>query len=902
MTPPPSSTPRPPQDRDRLLSFLIPGLAALLIAAYFTLAYFSLAGTREAGFQEAGSKALDLAQLAEERTARSLQAINLVLAGIGDLWAREPSLRDSRNPQMRAILRSKAASLPFARGLFVIDAKGAKTHDAESAAIMSGDFSDREYFNWHRNRTGGLYIGRPGFSTESGDWFMAASRRLSAADGSFAGVIVVALDLQALQSLYRDLDSGRDGAVELLHVNGELIARVPEAPKWLGMPTGNSITLKDLKAGAPSRTLHAASPVDGVARIYNLRPVGGVPLMVQAGISEEEALAAWRERRSSASATLVLLTLATILLAWLLQRELRRRTGAAPDSALADTLRESEARYHSLFRNSIDAILVLRPDGAILAANGEACRMLEYSEGELRKLRRERIFDPADTRVQVLMDELARNGSARGEFRLMRKDGSQVPVELSAATFKDRTGQLCSSMIIRDITERRRAEEHIEYLAYHDELTGIPNRAHFQREFDHAVAVSQRYGLSCALMLVDLDRFKYINDTIGHQAGDQLLKQMAARLRACLRDSDIIARLGGDEFVILMQDASNMEAVTAVADKILEVASRPLIIDDQEFLVTASIGISTYPGDGNDLQTLLKSSDLAMYRAKETGKNNYQYFAPEMNVHSRRRMEIESALRGALDRQEFALHFQPKIRLSDRTIAGMEALIRWNHPERGLLPPGDFIAIAEETGLIVQIGDWVMEEACRQAQAMREAGHRNLRVAVNLSARQLFDDELARRVADILDHTGFPAENLELEITESMVMQDAEQAINLLTALHGTGVRIAIDDFGTGYSSLAYLKRFPIDCVKIDRSFIRDLPGNSDDIAITRSIIAMAHNMNLEIVAEGVETLEQLEFLQACGCEEIQGFLFSRPLPADGMARYLGRGSTGAVVPSPLQV
>ena len=902
MTPPPSSTQRAPQDRARLLSLLIPGLAVLLVAVFSTVTWFSLAETREAGLREAESRAQAQAELAEERTARSLQAVNLVLAGIGDLWAREPALRDRRNPQMQALLRSKVAYLPVARGLFIVDSRGAKTHDIESAAIMSGDFSDREYFNWHRNRTGGLYIGRPGFNTESGEWFLAASRRLSAADGSFAGVVVAALDAQALQSLYRDLDTGRDGAVELLHANGELIARVPDAPKWLGMPTGNSITLKDLKAGAPSRTLRAASPVDGVSRIYNLRPVSGAPLMVQAGISEDEALAGWREKKSAATVTLIYLVLATVLVVWLLLRELRRGGESAPDSALVDSLRESEARYHSLFRNSIDAILVLQPDGSILAANSEACRMLEYSEGELCKLGRERIFDAADTRVQALMDELARNGSARGEFRLLRKDGSQVPVELSSATFKDRTGQLCASMIIRDITERRRAEEHIEYLAYHDELTGIPNRAHFQREFDHAVAASQHHGLSCALMLVDLDRFKYINDTIGHQAGDQLLKQMAARLRACLRDSDIIARLGGDEFIILMQDAANMEAVTAVADKILEVASRPLVIEDQEFLVTASIGISTYPGDGTDLQTLLKSSDLAMYRAKEGGKNGYRYFAPEMNVHSRQRMEIESALRGALDRQEFTLHFQPKIRLSTRTIAGMEALIRWNHPERGLLGPGSFIAIAEETGLIVPIGDWVMEEACRQAQAMREAGHRDLRVAVNLSARQLFDDELARRVADILDHTGFPAQNLELEITESMVMQDAEQAINLLTALHGTGVRIAIDDFGTGYSSLAYLKRFPIDCVKIDRSFIRDLPDNSDDIAITRSIIAMAHNMKLEIVAEGVETVEQLEFLQACGCEEIQGFLFSRPLPADAMARYLGQGSTGKVDPIPLQV
>jgi diguanylate cyclase (GGDEF)-like protein/PAS domain S-box-containing protein len=898
--PPLRSAARLPQGRERVLTFLIAGLAALLIAAFFAATWFSLANAREAALLEAEGRARNLAELAEERTARNLQAVNLVMAGIGDLWAREPALRDRRNPQMQALLRGKAATLPVTRGLFIVDARGARIHDAESSTTVEGNFSDREYFYWHRNRSGGLYVGRPGIGVDGSDWFMVASRRLSAADGSFTGVIVAALDARALQALFLDLDTGRDGAVELLHANGELIARVPDAPRWLGMPTGNSITVNDLKAGAPTRMLRAASPVDGVSRVYNLRLVAGAPLMVQAGVSENEALAAWREKRSAASVTLIALTLVAVLLAWLLSRELRRSDGA-PDSALADTLRESEARYHSLFRNSIDAILLMRPDGSILAANGEACRLLEYGEAELRKIGREKIFDAADTRVRVLMDELARNGSARGEFRLRRKDGNQVPVELSAATFKDRTGQLCASMIIRDITERRRAEEHIEYLAYHDELTGIPNRAHFQREFDHAVAVSQQYGLSCALMLVDLDRFKYINDTIGHQAGDQLLKQMAARLRACLRDSDIIARLGGDEFVILMQDAANMEAVTAVADKILEVASRPLIIEDQEFLVTASIGISTYPLDGTDLQTLLKNSDLAMYRAKEAGKNGYQYFAPEMNVHSRHRMEIESALRGALDRREFALHFQPKIRLSTRSIAGMEALIRWHHPDRGLLGPGDFIAIAEETGLIVPIGDWVLEEACRHARAMRDAGHRDLRVGVNLSARQLFDDELARRVADILDHTGFPAQNLELEITESMVMRDAEQAISLLTALHGTGVRIAIDDFGTGYSSLAYLKRFPIDCVKIDRSFIRDLPDNSDDAAITRSIIAMAHNMNLEVVAEGVETAEQLEFLQACGCEEIQGFLFSRPLPADAMTRYLAQDVAGMAAAATLR-
>ncbi len=875
-----------PPGRGRILPVLVPVLAGLAILGYFAIAWYSLSAAHEAALREAALRAQSLAQVAEERSARIFQAVDLMLSAVGDSWTRDPAVRDSRNPQLQGVLRARMATLPFARGMYILDAGGAKTHDVDAPAIMAGDFSDHEYFSWHRTRTGTLYIGRAVRNQETGHWSLPVSRRLSTGDGSFSGVVVATLDIAALQNLYGDLDAGHDGAVELLHGNGELIGRVPEAPKWLGMPTGIGITLRDFGAGMPGRMLRASSALDGVARIYNVRPVAGAALMVQAGVSEHEALAAWRERRTAASATIVILTLATIVLAWLLMRELRR-SQLASGSSLADSLRESEARYRALFRNSIDAILLMHPDGAILAANDEACRMLDFTEAELRKLGRERIFDMTDTRMASLMDELSRNGSARGEFRMCRKDGSKLPVELSAAMFHDRAGRPCASMIIRDITERRRAEEHIEYLAYHDELTGIPNRAHFQREFEHAISVSQRYGLNCALMLVDLDRFKIINDTMGHQAGDLLLKQMAARLRACLRDSDIICRLGGDEFVILMQDASNMQAVTAVAEKILEVASRPLVIDDQEFLITASIGISTYPQDGADLQTLLKSSDLAMYRAKEAGKNAFRYFSPEMNVHSRRRMEIESALRVALDRGEFAVYYQPKVRLSSRNIAGMEALLRWRHPERGLLSPGDFIAIAEETGLIVPIGDWVMEEACRKGQAMREAGRRDLRVAVNLSARQLFDGELARRVADILDHTGFPAQNLELEITESMVMQDAEQAVGLLTALHGTGVRIAIDDFGTGYSSLAYLKRFPIDCVKIDRSFIRDLPENRDDVSITRSIIAMAHNMKLEVVAEGVETAQQAEFLHDNGCDEIQGFLFSEPLPADQLKHFL---------------
>jgi diguanylate cyclase (GGDEF)-like protein/PAS domain S-box-containing protein len=1001
-----------PRERERLLLYLIPGLAALLVATLFTLAAFNLAKARQADLSDAGRATQNLAQVLEEQTARALQAVDVVLLSLADTWAQVPALRASGNPQMHALLKQKLATLPYARALFIVDSRGVITHHTDPLPTTTQHFSDREYFRWHRTRPHGLYVGKPIVSRTTGAWFVAASRRLPAADSSFAGVIVVALEPRAFQAFYRNVDVGHRGAIELLHQDGELIARTPAAPAWVGMATGSNLTLKDL-ARSGSLTFRTVSPVDGEARIYSARPVVGAPLMVQVGLSEEEALAGWREQKGVTITVLTGFTLAIAVLAWLLMQERRRRSdltrsaaqseallrqvldalpvgvwvadgdgtlvlgnaaskkiwgqtppagtqqngalrgwrkdtgkrlewsdwglaralakgettgnqvidiescdgsrktildSAAPilstdgevlgaislnediteQRALAETLCESEARYRALFGNSIDAILLTRSGGAILAANDAACRLLDYGEEELRAIGPDHIVDGTDPRAQALLHAGDRTGAAHGEVRLRRKDGALVPVEFACAPFRDRNGEACANLIIRDITDRKRAEEHIEYLAYHDELTGIPNRAHFHRAFEHALATTQRYGLRCALMLVDLDRFKNINDTIGHEAGDQLLKQVAARLRACLRDSDIIARLGGDEFVILMQDASSVESVNAVALKILEATSRPLLIEEQEFLITASIGISTYPHDGADMQTLLKNSDVAMYRAKESGKNGFQYFSPEMNVHTRERLSIESALRRGLERKEFTVHFQPKVRVSSRTVAGMEALVRWRNPEKGLMQPSEFIPIAEETGIVVQIGDWVLEEACRQGQMLRESGHISLRVSVNLSVRQLFDHGFAQRVADILAQTGFPAECLELEITESMVMRDAERAVKLLQALRDTGVRLAIDDFGTGYSSLAYLKRFPIDCVKIDRSFIRDLPEDRDDASITRSIIAMAHNMKLDVVAEGVETPEQLEFLHAYGCDEIQGFLFSEPLAADAFERFLG--------------
>lgn len=426
---------------------------------------------------------------------------------------------------------------------------------------------------------------------------------------------------------------------------------------------------------------------------------------------------------------------------------------------------------------------------------------------------------------------------------------------------------------------RKQAEERIRHLAHYDELTGLANRSMFSQRLGHALAQARRSGLQLAVLFIDLDRFKNINDTLGHEAGDSVLREVAERLNGCLRESDTVGRLSGDEFVVLLEGIPQPMHCAEVAQKILDAVARPFALETQEFHLTASIGISTYPADSEDLQSLLKNSDVAMYRAKELGKNNFQFYSAQMNIHTLERLALESSLRRALERNEFVLHYQPKVDIRSGRIIGMEALVRWQHPTKGLIPPMQFIPLAEETGLIVPIGEWVLRTACARNKSWQEQGLPPLCISVNLSARQFAYENLLQDVARVLNETGLDAAFLELEITESMVMHDPEHAIELLNKLKAMGISISMDDFGAGYSLLGYLKRFPINSVKIDRSFIKDLPLDGDDAAITQAIIAMAHGLKLKVIAEGVETGEQLNFLRAHGSDEMQGYYFSKPLP-----------------------
>lgn len=441
-----------------------------------------------------------------------------------------------------------------------------------------------------------------------------------------------------------------------------------------------------------------------------------------------------------------------------------------------------------------------------------------------------------------------------------------------------------------DITERTKAESEIRQLTNYDTLTGLPNRSLLHDRLKLAIAQASREHQLVGVLFLDLDRFKSINDTLGHRAGDLLLKTIAMRLSSCIRESDTLARLGSDEFVALLIGVNTAEAISTVANKILALVSEPIYIDGQETFTSGSIGIAVYPMDGDDSYTLLKHADLAMYQAKELERNNFQFFSSEMNIKMVERMLLESSMRKALEREEFFLVYQPQVDARSGHITGMEALLRWQHPELGLLTPDKFIYLAEENGFIIPIGEWVLQTACRQNRAWQKQGLPSVRVAVNLSAKQFGQYHLDEMVSATLMETGLEPKWLELEITESAIMKNAEQTAIILRKLKDMGISLAIDDFGTGYSSLAYLKLFPISRLKIDRSFVQDITTNQDDAAIAETIISMAQALKLNVIAEGVETRAQMELLSFNNCIEMQGYLFSRPVPAEQFAELLHNG------------
>jgi diguanylate cyclase (GGDEF)-like protein/PAS domain S-box-containing protein len=567
--------------------------------------------------------------------------------------------------------------------------------------------------------------------------------------------------------------------------------------------------------------------------------------------------------------------------------------------AAEEHLAQMEGRYRGLLEAAPDAMVVVNQSGEIVLLNVQAEKQFGYRRDELigQKVKNlipegfaERLIADA---LRSAEDALAQQIGMGIELNGRRKDGGEFPIEIMLSPLEGTEGVLVTAAI-RDISVRKKAEALMIHSSEHDFLTGLPNRMLLSDRVNQAIRMAIRHKRKVAVLFLDLDGFKHINDSLGHPTGDKLLQSVGKRLVDCVRGSDTVSRQGGDEFVVLLSEEEDSEDASVTAKRMLRAVAEAHFVDQHDLHVTCSVGVSVYPDDGLNAETLIKNADTAMYQAKENGRQTYQYFKPAMNVRAVERQSLEESLRRALERQEFVVHYQPKINLKSGRISGAEALLRWTHPTRGPVPPGQFIPVAEDCGLILPIGTWVLRQACQQAQAWVDAGLPLGTMAVNISAMQLRNESFLEGVFAILQDTRLDPRLLELELTESVLMKHAESTASILTALRERGVQVAVDDFGTGYSSLSYLRKFPIDALKIDQSFVRQITTVPDEIIIVKAVIGLGRSLKLRVVAEGVETQEQLAFLQAHQCDEAQGYYFTRPVPPEQFAKLLKTGITKA--------
>lgn len=573
--------------------------------------------------------------------------------------------------------------------------------------------------------------------------------------------------------------------------------------------------------------------------------------------------------------------------------ERRLEAGARELREVIALQRDTEGKLRLLtevIRNLSMGVVIMDADFVVTSVNEAYCRISGHTEDEILGHRPpfEAAMRADPELYEVAWRALRQNGEWDGEFWKTAADGEEFAIHLSITSIIGEHGALNQyGAIISDVTQRKRDEERIRYQANFDALTGLPNRSLFLDRLNQSLASMARGRKTLGLMFIDLDGFKLVNDSLGHDMGDELLREAANRIGKCTRDGDTVARLGGDEFTVIMPNLHNARDAPVVAQRILDSLVRPFLLSGTESFVSGSIGITIYPDDAQVASDLLKNADAAMYRAKEKGKANYQFYTADLNEEVAERLRIKNGLAKALKSDEFQLYYQPKLTLATGRIDSVEALMRWKSPELGMVSPVRFIPVLEETGMVVEVGEWAIRTACLQHRAWIEAGLPPLRVAVNLSARQLREISFVSVLEKVLRETGVGPEGIEIEITESMLMSDTENAVSALKDLHNLGIHVAMDDFGTGYSSLSYLRRFPIDTIKIDGSFVADIADSHDGAEIIRTIISMGKTLNRQIVAEGVETEEQLALLREYDCDHIQGYLISRPLPGDELTGFL---------------
>jgi diguanylate cyclase (GGDEF)-like protein/PAS domain S-box-containing protein len=866
--------------------FALPLFALLPLAAIWIATFHFIAAERASAVAEARAATREQVETYEAQLARNLNAIDQTLKVLK--YAVEQHGPEGALDTLRA-QDLLPPSLVFV--VSIADRDGRIV--ASNPPTVPLNVAREAYFTAHREGPAGtLHVSRTIGDAAKAEPHLHFTRRINDAAGRFAGIAIVEVDPRYFTSAYERSREGELGLLGLVGDDGVTRAlRVGDKVTW-----GQAVPLERMFADAGNP--RATAP-DGVVRYASVRRLHGFPLSAIIGMAEAEQMQQYRQHRGSYlmaafAGSALLLAVVGLISAWSWQLAKARRRE-----------RRAQETYAAASEASLDAFFVLRN---VLDEQG---KVVDFLVEETNSRAEQVTGIPKEELRGRLMGELMPFYRVNGMYdELMRVVGEGKPIETEwqAATWPV-TGRWLQRQIVpveggavatvRDITERKQTEERIRHLAHHDELTGLPNRSLIRDRLDQAVLNAQRNGKHLALAFVDLDGFKLVNDGLGHNAGDELLKVVGKRMQACLRRNDTLGRLGGDEFVILLPDVSDHPvAITPVLEKIRQAVTEAVLVGGQAVRVTCSMGVVMYPRDGEDPKTLMMNADAAMYRAKDLGSNNFQFYTREMNASVEEKLMLLEALRKAFDASQsgapaaapagsFSLVYQPKVDLRTGSIFGVEALIRWRHPEHGMVPPPRFIGLAEESGLIVGIGEWVLRTACRQAQAWRAAGLDALTVSVNVSARQFEEKHLVERIAAALRDTGLPPCALELEVTESLLMRDLNQALERMGELKDMGISLSIDDFGTGYSSLSALKSFPISTLKIDQSFVRDLAHSEDDQAIALAVISLGHRLHLRVIAEGVETEEQREFLAANDCDEMQGYLFSPPVPAERITEML---------------
>ena len=833
----------------------------------------------------------NLASLTEAYVAAHISALDNSVSRVVDELEQQLARQGRLHPRdAEGALQRELGRRTDLDGLYVLDTAGhlqlgglgAEAHGATATPFGRTGLGQPD---------GELSVGHPLLNPITGTWVLPMSRHFHHPDGQSAGVVLATVPVSYLSLLLSRVDSGSSGAVVLRSAdNLRQIVRYPALPGEPGRPGADNAT-PELRARAADlswrhTTYRAEKTPDGVTRIYTAQRMRLGTMLLVVGLADTDYLQGWQaEARTTLGLSLA------FMLAWglggvLLTRALERS-------------REDRRRMRLLaqvFEHSGEAIIITDAHNQIVEVNPAFVAQSGYAPEEAVG-RNPRLLASGHTPPEEynrIWAQLQATGHWRGELVDRQRDGQLSPKWMSISLVRDEQGQVTHHIAHAiDLREIKAAEQRILHLAHHDHLTGLPNRVLLRARLDQAMAQARRDQGRLAMLFIDLDRFKDINDSLGHHVGDALLVEVAQRLRQVVRGNDIVARLGGDEFVLVLagleEGDGGASAAATVAGKVLQALRQPIRVEGHELHTGASIGITLFPQDGEDIDALMKGADAAMYHAKGAGRGGYHFYTPAMNLASQERLAMEQGLRTAVERGELFLQYQPQVAVSGLRTVAVEALLRWRHPSMGLVSPARFIPVAEETGQIAAIGRWVLDEALAQLARWRAEGLTGLRVAVNVSAHQLRDDQFAPTVAAALLRHGVPGAALELEVTESTAMRDPLRTAVQLQQLRQLGVSLAIDDFGTGYSSLAYLKQLPLNHLKLDRSFVMDIERDPNDAAICAATITLAHALGLSVVAEGVETVAQLDYLRDLGCDLVQGYLFSRPLDAADLPAFMDR-------------